>query len=146
MVLVLAWHMGSYSLTRNWTCIPCIARWILNHWITMEVPIHCLLMTPFCMSFLEKCLLRSSVLFLFILLLSSLLLICIISLYTLYINVLLDNIVHKCFLSFHRFPLVLLMVSFGEQKLFSFMYLHLLIFAFIAFIFCVISKKNCCPD
>ena len=26
------------SLIRNWTWFPCIARWILNHWITREVP------------------------------------------------------------------------------------------------------------
>ena len=26
------------SLTRDWTCVPCIARWILNHWTTREVP------------------------------------------------------------------------------------------------------------
>ena len=25
------------SLTRGWTCVPCIARWILNHWTTREV-------------------------------------------------------------------------------------------------------------
>ena len=26
------------SPTRNQTCIPCIRRWILNHWTTREVP------------------------------------------------------------------------------------------------------------
>ena len=26
------------SLTRGWTHIPCIGRWILNHWTTREVP------------------------------------------------------------------------------------------------------------
>ena len=26
------------SLTRNLTHIPCIARWILNHWTIREVP------------------------------------------------------------------------------------------------------------
>ena len=26
------------SLTRNWTYVPCIARWILNHLTTSEVP------------------------------------------------------------------------------------------------------------
>ena len=26
------------SLTRHWTRIPCIRRWILNHWNTREVP------------------------------------------------------------------------------------------------------------
>ena len=27
------------SPTRTWTCIPCIGRWILNHWATREVPL-----------------------------------------------------------------------------------------------------------
>ena len=31
---------GFNSLTRNQTCAPCIARWILNHWTTREVPQH----------------------------------------------------------------------------------------------------------
>ena len=26
------------SLTRDWACVPCIARQILNHWTTREVP------------------------------------------------------------------------------------------------------------
>ena len=26
------------SLTRNWTCIPCIERWILNHWSNQGSP------------------------------------------------------------------------------------------------------------
>ena len=26
------------SLTRDWTHIPCIAKWILNHWTTRKVP------------------------------------------------------------------------------------------------------------
>ena len=26
------------SLARDWICTPCIARWILNHWTTREVP------------------------------------------------------------------------------------------------------------
>ena len=26
------------SLTRDQSCIPCIGRWILHHWITREVP------------------------------------------------------------------------------------------------------------
>ena len=26
------------SLTRDQTCVPCIARWILNHWTTRKVP------------------------------------------------------------------------------------------------------------
>ena len=25
-------------LTRDRTCVPCIARWILNHWTTRKVP------------------------------------------------------------------------------------------------------------
>ena len=28
---------GLSSLTRDQTCIPCIARWILNHWTSREV-------------------------------------------------------------------------------------------------------------
>ena len=30
------WPMGS-SWTRDWTRVPCTARWILNHWTTREV-------------------------------------------------------------------------------------------------------------
>ena len=30
---------GLSSLTRDRTCVPCIARWILNHGATWEVPI-----------------------------------------------------------------------------------------------------------
>ena len=30
------WNLG--SLTRDQTYIPCIERWILNHWTTREVP------------------------------------------------------------------------------------------------------------
>ena len=30
------WDLG--SLTRDGTHVPCIARWILNHWTTREVP------------------------------------------------------------------------------------------------------------
>ena len=29
---------GLSSLTRDWTCVPRIARWILNHWATGKVP------------------------------------------------------------------------------------------------------------
>ena len=38
------------SPTRDWTCVPCIARWILNHWATREVPGLFLLKkkNPFC--------------------------------------------------------------------------------------------------
>ena len=34
------WHLS--SLTRDQTCVPCIGKWILNHWTTREVP-HSLL-------------------------------------------------------------------------------------------------------
>ena len=34
------WGMwGLSSLTRNWTCTPCIGSWSPNHWIAREVPI-----------------------------------------------------------------------------------------------------------
>ena len=29
---------GLSSLTRDWTCITCIGRWILNHWTTRKSP------------------------------------------------------------------------------------------------------------
>ena len=35
--LVALRHVGS-SPTRNQTSVPCIGRWILNHWTTREVP------------------------------------------------------------------------------------------------------------
>ena len=35
-VLCSMWDLS--SLTRDQTCISCIARWILNHWTTREVP------------------------------------------------------------------------------------------------------------
>ena len=35
--LAAPWSERS-SQTRDWTCVPCIGRWILNHWITREVP------------------------------------------------------------------------------------------------------------
>ena len=35
--LVALWHVGS-SWTRDWAPVPCIGRWILNHWTTREVP------------------------------------------------------------------------------------------------------------
>ena len=35
--LVALWHVGS-SRTRHRTPVPCIGRWILNHWVTREVP------------------------------------------------------------------------------------------------------------
>ena len=37
--LVALWHVGS-SRTRDGTHVPCIDRWILNPWITREVPIR----------------------------------------------------------------------------------------------------------
>ena len=35
--LIAPWRVGS-SWTKNQTCVPCIGRWILNHWTTREVP------------------------------------------------------------------------------------------------------------
>ena len=35
------------SLTRNWTCIPCIRRQVLNHWTTREVPLTLFLLLLF---------------------------------------------------------------------------------------------------
>ena len=40
MGLVAPWHMGS-SQTKDQTLIPCISRWILNHWATREVRCVC---------------------------------------------------------------------------------------------------------
>ena len=37
MGLVAPWHIES-SQTRDWTCVPWIGRWILNHRTTREVP------------------------------------------------------------------------------------------------------------
>ena len=34
--LVAPWHMES-SGTRDWTCVPCISRQILNYWTTREI-------------------------------------------------------------------------------------------------------------
>ena len=36
--LVALWHEDLNSLTSDWTCVPCIPRWILNSWTTREVP------------------------------------------------------------------------------------------------------------
>ena len=33
------WDLSSW--TRDRTCIPCVGRWILNHWITREGPLIC---------------------------------------------------------------------------------------------------------
>ena len=30
------WNLS--SSTKDWNQVPCIVRWILNHWITREVP------------------------------------------------------------------------------------------------------------
>ena len=38
MGLVAPWHVES-SQTRDWTCVPCIGRWILIHCTTREVQI-----------------------------------------------------------------------------------------------------------
>ena len=35
--LVTPWHVESLQ-TRDWTHVPCIGRWILNHWVTREFP------------------------------------------------------------------------------------------------------------
>ena len=32
-------HVGSDSLTRDQTWLPCIGVWSLNHWTTREVPL-----------------------------------------------------------------------------------------------------------
>ena len=37
--LAAPWHEGP-SQTRDWTCVPCIGRQILNHWTTREVLQH----------------------------------------------------------------------------------------------------------
>ena len=33
-------HVGLRSLTRDWTCVPCIGRQVLNPWTTREVPLE----------------------------------------------------------------------------------------------------------
>ena len=41
------WGMWDLSsLTRGWTCTPCIGRWSLNHWIVKEVPLDVFLTPP----------------------------------------------------------------------------------------------------
>ena len=35
--LLTPWHVESLQ-TRDWTHVPCIGRWIRNHWATREVP------------------------------------------------------------------------------------------------------------
>ena len=47
--LVALRHVGS-SQTRDQTCVPCIGRWILNHWMTREV-----LQWSFCMYHNKLC-------------------------------------------------------------------------------------------
>ena len=36
LLLCGMWDLGSQA--RDPTCIPCIARWVLNHWTIREVP------------------------------------------------------------------------------------------------------------
>ena len=43
--LVAPQHMGS-SQTRDQTHVPCITRWILNHWTTREIPWLCFRSIP----------------------------------------------------------------------------------------------------
>ena len=52
------------------------------------------------------------------------------------------HIICKYFLPFHRLPFLLFMVFFVVQKLFSLMWSHLFIFAFVAFAFGVRFKKS----
>ena len=40
------WDLSSQ--TRDWTHVSCIARWILSHWITTEVPLWTFLCMYFC--------------------------------------------------------------------------------------------------
>ena len=45
-MLLVFWPRGFWDLsspTRDWTGIPCIGRWSLNHWTAREVPAHCFL-------------------------------------------------------------------------------------------------------
>ena len=66
MGLVAPRHVGS-SQTRAWTRVPCIGRWILNHWATREVlPLWFL---PWHVNCLEVCLISNIGTFLNILLL-----------------------------------------------------------------------------
>ena len=37
MGIAAPWHVES-SQTRDQTQVPCVGRWILNHWTTREVP------------------------------------------------------------------------------------------------------------
>ena len=39
------------SLTRDRTHVPCIGRWILNHWTTREVPYICFSYCEFSLSY-----------------------------------------------------------------------------------------------
>ena len=36
MGLVAQWHVES-SQTKDPACVPCIGRWVLNHWTTRKV-------------------------------------------------------------------------------------------------------------
>ena len=46
MGLVALQHVGS-SQTGDGTYVPCIGRWILNHWTTWKVPRSALYKGPF---------------------------------------------------------------------------------------------------
>ena len=61
MGLFVFQHMGS-SQTRDWTCVPCIGKWILNHWTTREVWLYAYLSTSTTTSFLmaSLCMVHSS--------------------------------------------------------------------------------------
>ena len=49
MGLVAPWHVGS-SQIRDQTCVPCIARQILNHWTIREAPPYSFLCLPSALS------------------------------------------------------------------------------------------------
>ena len=48
----VAWGYSESSWTRDQTHVPCIGRWILNHWTTREIPFSWFLTHPF--RFLEN--------------------------------------------------------------------------------------------
>ena len=45
-VMMLRRTLDLISPNSGWTCVPCIGRWIFNHWLTREVPC-CILETGF---------------------------------------------------------------------------------------------------
>ena len=111
-----------------WFAFPC--------WLMMLSIFSCT-----CWSSLEKCVFSSSAYFL-IGLFGFLELSCMNSLYILDINPL-SNIWFANIFSYSVCCLfILLMVSFAVEKLFSLMQFHLFIFAFVACVFGVISKKS----